>query len=149
MFLYEASYLWMNISSIKSLRRWPLMTYNFTFVNYCKYMPQTNEMISATSVPKFTILWWHVEELLLLNKFFPIVNICLSREDIARQSCVMVPRWRYFACCIFSEACSTFQTCILISHEGHTMCGSIVDIQSLTTEITWWKKEERNNRAKI
>jgi len=33
-------------------------------------MPQTNETISATSVPKFTILWGHVEEILMLNKCF-------------------------------------------------------------------------------
>jgi len=34
---------------------------------------------------------------MLLNKFFPIVDICLICEDIARQSCVMVPRWRFLA----------------------------------------------------
>jgi len=33
-------------------------------------MPQTNETISAASGPKFTILWAHVGEILLLNKFF-------------------------------------------------------------------------------
>ena len=33
-------------------------------------VPQTNEMISAAGGPKFTILWEHVEEILLLNKFF-------------------------------------------------------------------------------
>jgi len=33
-------------------------------------VPQTPEMISAASGPKFTILWAHVEEILLLNKFF-------------------------------------------------------------------------------
>ena len=33
-------------------------------------VPQTNETISAASGPKFTILWEHVEEILLLNKFF-------------------------------------------------------------------------------
>ena len=33
-------------------------------------VPQTNEMISAASGPKFTILRGHVEEILLLNKFF-------------------------------------------------------------------------------
>ena len=33
-------------------------------------VPQTNEMISAASGPKFTILWGHLEEILLLNKFF-------------------------------------------------------------------------------
>jgi len=38
-------------------------------------MPQTNETISAASGPKFTILWGHVGEILLFNKFFPIVDI--------------------------------------------------------------------------
>ena len=33
-------------------------------------VPQTPETISTASGPKFTILWGHVEELLLLNKFF-------------------------------------------------------------------------------
>ena len=33
-------------------------------------VPQTNEMISAASGPKFTILWGHLEDILLLNKFF-------------------------------------------------------------------------------
>ena len=62
-------------------------------------VPQTSETISAASGPKFTILWGHVEEILLLKKecFFPIVDTCLSCEDIARQSCGMVPRWRFLA----------------------------------------------------
>jgi len=33
---------------------------------------------------------------LLFNEIFPIVDMCLSCEDIARQSCAMVPRWRIF-----------------------------------------------------
>jgi len=41
-------------------------------------------------------LWGRVEEILLLNKFFPIVDMCLSCEDVARQSCAMVLRWRFF-----------------------------------------------------
>jgi len=60
-------------------------------------VPQTNETISAASGPKFTILWGHVEEILLLNKYFPIVDTCLSCEDIARKNCGMVPRWRFLA----------------------------------------------------
>ena len=60
-------------------------------------VPQTPETISAASGPKFTILWAHMEEILLLNRFFPIVDTCISCEDIARQSCGMVPRWRFFA----------------------------------------------------
>ena len=34
------------------------------------------------------------------NKFFPIVDTCLSSEDIARQSGRMVPKWR-FLCPVF------------------------------------------------
>ena len=30
-----------------------------------------------------------------LISLFPIVDTCLSCEDIARQSCAMVPRWRF------------------------------------------------------
>jgi len=70
-------------------------------------VPQTNETISAASGPKFTILWGHVEEILLLNKFFfPFVNTCLSCKDIARQSCGMVPRWRFLATFFGSCICS-------------------------------------------
>jgi len=57
---------------------------------------QTTGPISDASGPKFTILWEHVEEILLLNKFFLTVNTCLSCEDIARQSCAMVSRWPIF-----------------------------------------------------
>jgi len=32
-----------------------------------------------------------------LTSFFPIVDICLSCEDIARQICAMVPRWQFLA----------------------------------------------------
>jgi len=71
-------------------------------------VPQTGKPISAASGSKFTILWEHLEDILLLNKFFlPIVDTCLSCEDIARQSCSMVPRWRFlvtfFASCVFSK----------------------------------------------
>ena len=34
---------------------------------------------------------------MVLNKFFPIVDMCLSCEDISQQSCAMVPRWRFLA----------------------------------------------------
>jgi len=60
-------------------------------------VPQTTGSISDASAPKFAILWGHVEVILLLNKFFPIVGTCLSCEDIARQICAMVPRWRFLA----------------------------------------------------
>jgi len=30
------------------------------------------------------------------TSFFPIVDMCLSCKDMARQSCAIVPRWRFF-----------------------------------------------------
>ena len=33
-------------------------------------VPQTNETIAAASGPKFTILWRHLQDILLLNIFF-------------------------------------------------------------------------------
>jgi len=57
---------------------------------------------------------------MLLKKVFLIVDTCLSCKDIARQSCAMVPRWRFLATFwvlhLQQAACSTFQTCILNSH---------------------------------
>ena len=57
---------------------------------------QTRQPISAANRPMFTILGKHVEKILLFNKFFPTVDICFSCEDIARQNCAIVRRWRIF-----------------------------------------------------
>jgi len=92
----------------------------------------------------------HLEDILLLDKFFPIVDTCLSCEDIARQSCAMVPIRQFLATfwvLHFQLAVSsTFQTCILNSHEGHTMCGSrpMAEIQSATAKIRRGKKKRKN-----
>jgi len=43
-------------------------------------------------------------------------------------------------------ACSTFQICILNLHKGHTMCGSMVDIQSLTADIRRGKKKRKKKK---
>jgi len=43
--------------------------------------PKTNELISATSEPKFPILREHVGEILLFNKFFRL-SICASVAKI-------------------------------------------------------------------
>ena len=60
-------------------------------------VPQTRQQISAVSGPTFTILWEHVGETLLLNKFFSrLYDTCLSCEDIARQTCAIVHRWWFF-----------------------------------------------------
>ena len=121
-------------------------------------VPQTGKPISAAS-GKFTVLWRHLEDILLLNKFYLTVDTCLSCEDIARQSCAMMSRWRFLAtfCVLYFQraACSTFQTCILNSPYGHVMRGSrpMADIQSATAEIRLGKNKKehrrRNHRAKI
>jgi len=56
---------------------------------------QTRHRISADSRPKFTVLSGHVGEILLFNNFFRLSMRALV-EDIARQSCAMVRRWRLF-----------------------------------------------------
>jgi len=48
-------------------------------------------------------------KILLLNKFLPVVDKCLSCEDIARQSCTTF-------CILYLQRAPTFQTCILNSH---------------------------------
>jgi len=65
------------------------------------WVTQTPEPISAVSGPKFIILSHFLyRRYCCLTSFFPIVNTCLSCKDMARQSCAMVPRWR-FLCPVF------------------------------------------------
>ena len=72
-------------------------------------MPQSlaNERISADSRPKFTILYGHVEEVLLLNKFFsdcryvPLLRIySLTKLCDGAQMAIFGD---FFASCICSE----------------------------------------------
>ena len=121
-------------------------------------VPQTNETISAASGPKFTILSGHVEAILLFNKFFPTVHMCLRCEDIARQLCEMVRRWP-----IFGDSLRPAFPAIPMQHMSdlhskfalgpHHVYTSMVDIQSAMAEIRRGNKErrkkERNLRAKI
>jgi len=46
-------------------------------------VPQTGKPISAASGPKFTILWGHVEKILLFNKFF---SDCQYMPSLRRYS---------------------------------------------------------------
>jgi len=84
-------------------------------VNPLKFagVPQTNEPISAASGPKFTILWGHVGEILLFDQFSPIVDKCLSCEDIARQTVWWCADGEFLAifCVLYFQraACSTLR----------------------------------------
>jgi len=56
-------------------------------------VPQTSKTISAASGPNSLYCGADWRTYCCLTSFFPIVDTCLSCEDIARQSCAMVPRW--------------------------------------------------------
>jgi len=91
----------------------------------CPKLPNRSQPLVGWSSPYCGDIWrrhcW-------LTSFFPIVNMCLRCEDIARQSCAMVHRWQFFASylrpvfpasCVqhISELCAAlFLTCILNSH---------------------------------
>jgi len=57
------------------------------------------------SLPYYDDMW---RTYCCLTSFSPIVNTCLSCEDIAWQRCAMVPRWRFLAIFlrpVFSASC--------------------------------------------
>ena len=84
-------------------------------------VPQTTGPISAASGPKFTILWGHVEKILLLIQVFFRLSI---RALVAKIQPDKFARWcpdgdflAIFWVLHFQRAASsTFQTCILNSH---------------------------------
>jgi len=117
----------------------------------CPKLANSSQPLLGRSSPYYDVWrrYW------CLTDFFPIVDIRLICEDMAQQSCSLVPRWRFFASCVsasrvqhISDMHSKFALW------GHTMCGSMVDIQSPTAEIRRGKKIEgrrkidRNHRAK-
>jgi len=58
----------------------------------CPKLPDRSQPLVDRSSPYYKDMW---RTYCCLTSFFPIVDTCLSCEDIARQSCVMVPRWRF------------------------------------------------------
>ena len=71
-------------------------------------VPQTNETISAASGPKFAILCGHVEEILLLNKFFFRLSIHafvakIQPDKVVCDGAQMATFCVIFASCISSE----------------------------------------------
>jgi len=70
----------------------------------CPKQPKRSQPLVGRSSPYCEDMWGRYW---CLTSFFPIVDTCLSCEDIARQSCATVPRWRifgdFFASCTFSK----------------------------------------------
>jgi len=55
--------------------------------------PNRYQPLVSRSSPYCEDMW---ERYCCLTNFVPIVDTCLSCEDVAQQSCAMVPRWRIF-----------------------------------------------------
>ena len=63
------------------------------FTGYPKLVNRSRPLVGRSS-PYCGDMW---RTYCCLTSFSPIVNTCLSCEDIARQSCAMVTRWRFLA----------------------------------------------------
>jgi len=59
----------------------------------CAKLPNRSQPLVSRSSPYCGNIWRRYG---CLTSFFPIVDTCLSCEDIVIQSCAMVPRWRIF-----------------------------------------------------
>jgi len=111
-------------------------------------VPQTNETISAASMPKFTILWGYVEEILRLNKSF--FSDC-RYVQLQRHSPTKL--WDGAQMAIFGEFLRPAFSSSGVQHVSDlhlkfalrpcTMCGSMADIQSATAEIRRGNKKDR------
>ena len=71
----------------------------------CPKLTKGSQPLEGRSSPCCKDMW---KRYCCLTSFFPIVDTCLSCEDIARRSCAMVPRWRFLATFlhpVFSASC--------------------------------------------
>ena len=60
----------------------------------CPKWSNRSQPLMGRSSPHYEDMW---RTYCCLTRFFPIVDMCLSCEDMARQSCAMVPRWGFLA----------------------------------------------------
>ena len=60
----------------------------------CPKPVNRSQLLVSRSSPYCEDIW---RRYCCLTSFFQIVDACLSCEDIAKQSCAMVLRWRFFA----------------------------------------------------
>ena len=60
----------------------------------CPKLANKSQPLVGRSSPYYEDMWRSYR---CLTSFFPTVDTYLSCEDIARQSCAMMPRWRFFA----------------------------------------------------
>jgi len=91
----------------------------------CPKLANRSQPLVGRSSPYCEDMWGRY---CCLRSFFPIVDTCLSCEDIAWQSCVMVRRWRIFVnfCILYFQQASRVQNSIscqwdiyMTSQQGH------------------------------
>ena len=113
----------------------------------CRKLPNRSQSSVGRSSPYCGDMW---RTYCCLTSFFPIVDTCLSCEDIAQQSCAMVRRWRCFASFLRPVFPASRVQHISDLHSKFAlrpMCQSMVDIQSATAEIRRGiKKEDRRKK---
>jgi len=108
-------------------------------------VPQTRQQISAASGPKFTILWEHVEEILLFHFF----SDCRYMPSLRRYSLTKLYRGAQIT--IFGDilrpvfSASRLQNVsdlsLIFALRPHHVRKYTVDIQSATAEIRRGKKK--------
>jgi len=60
----------------------------------CPKLTKRSQPLVGRSSPYCENMWGRY---CCLTSFFPIIDMCLSCEDIARRSWALVPRWRFLA----------------------------------------------------
>ena len=101
----------------------------------CPKLANRSQPLLGRSSPYGEYVW---RKYCCLTSFFPIVGYMPSLRKYSPTSLcdgAQMAIFGDFLRPVFSASRSTFQTYILNSHHGHTMCRSMVDIQSATAEI--------------
>ena len=133
----------------------------------CSNAPKTRKPLKFAGCPKLTKrdisrYWAEVHHIVgtcggakycCLTSFFPIVDACLSCEDIARRSCAMLPRRPIFGDFFVPafpasrvQHISDLHSKFAFRTNCHTMCRGMVDIQSATAEIGEEKRRRRRKK---
>jgi len=95
---HPAKFCWPPLSNVGGVTKSRLET-SWNLLG-CPKLRNQSQLLVGWSSPYRGDMW---RRYWCLTSSFLIVDTCLSCEHIARQSCAMVPRWWFFACCIFSE----------------------------------------------
>jgi len=95
---HRAKFSLTSLSDVAAVTK-PRRETGWNLLGWPKLANQSQPLVHR-SLPYYEDMW---RRYCCLTSFFPIVDTCLSSEDIARQSCAMVPKWRFFVSCISSK----------------------------------------------